>query len=70
MLLVKVSNIFSIVNIYKHYFFTLLDYKHPSVLSKTIMCIIVTFIIFIIIIAKATQNLTSFLGPAHKYYTS
>ena len=33
------------------------------------MIIIVAFIIFIIIIiAKATQNLTSFLSPAHKYY--
>ena len=45
----------------------LLNYKYLLVLSKTIMIIIVTFII--IIIAKATQNLTSFLLHDHKYYT-
>ena len=44
-LLVNLSNIFSIVNNYKHYFFILLHYKYPSVMSKTIMIIIVTFII-------------------------
>ena len=48
------------------YFFTLLHDKHLLVLSKTIMVIIVTFII----IAKPTQNLTSFLLPAHKYYST
>ena len=61
---VNVSNIFCIVNNYKHYFFpTLLHYEHPPVLLETIKIIIVTFII----IAKVTQNLTSLL-PAHKYY--
>ena len=37
-----------------------------------IMIIIVTFIIIIIIIisVKSTQNLISFLLPAHEYYTT
>ena len=46
----------------------LLHYKHPLVLSKSIMTINVKFIITIF--AKATQNLTSFLLPAYKYYTT
>ena len=56
LLLVNVSNIFSIVNNYKHNFFTLYHYKHPSILSNTIMMIIVIFIIIIVISTNATQN--------------
>ena len=38
--------------------------------EKSIMIMIITFIIIINISAKATQNFTSFLLPTHKYYTT
>ena len=47
-----------------------MHYEHPALFSETIMIIIVTFIIIIIINAKATQRLTLFLLPVHKYYTT